>query len=209
MRRTLQTTEASLAWVVEKGVPVQIRGEWQGTLSPNADLHSWTTAQHDQLTLYSLRSHIDIENSDKPCDTGTPISTISKEFPKLSFSTVFPEYPAKTGRWAFSDAAIIQRGKDCRQWLKNRAEKVIAIVSHSGFLRVGVSHINYENADYRVFNFANDGSDVLVEWQLTRDNNGGMGRSGNKPIGHCAVTESEKGPGEVVEEKLSSGSLHS
>lgn len=32
MRRTLQTTEASLAWIIEKGVPVEVRGEWQGNL---------------------------------------------------------------------------------------------------------------------------------------------------------------------------------
>ena len=82
------------------------------------------------------------ENSDNPCDTGTAIATISKEFPTFDFSTVAPEYPAREGRWAFSEseAAITQRGLDCRQWLKAKPKKVIAVVTHSGFLRIGISH---------------------------------------------------------------------
>ena len=118
-----------------------------------------------------------LENSDKPCDTGTPIATISKDFPAFNFNTVSPEYPSKEGRWAFSEAAITQRGLDCRQWLKSRPEKVIAVVSHSGFLRLGISHTKYANADYRVFDFADDASDELVEWESTEHRGGGMGKS--------------------------------
>ena len=33
------------------------------------------------------------------------------------------------------------------------------------------------NADYRVFDFADDGSDELVEWKMTEEKGGGMGRS--------------------------------
>ncbi|KAI4134911.1 MAG: hypothetical protein LQ347_001119 [Umbilicaria vellea] len=118
-----------------------------------------------------------LENSDKPCDTGTPIAAISTEFPSFDFNTVSPEYPSKEGRWAFSVAAITQRGRDCRQWLKSRPEKVIAVVTHSGFLRLGVSHTKYANADYRVFDFADDTSDELVEWESTEHQGGGMGKS--------------------------------
>ncbi|MCJ1482325.1 hypothetical protein MMC06_002489 [Schaereria dolodes] len=144
MRRTLQTTQIGLQWLIQRGVPVQLRGEWQ-------------------------------ENSDKPCDTGTKCEIISKEFPSFNFNTVFPEYPMKTGKWAFTLSAVTQRGLDCRHWLKSRPEKVIAVVSHSGFLRVGVSHTNYSNADYRVFEFADDGSDNLIEWMMTEERGGGMG----------------------------------
>ena len=51
------------------------------------------------------------------------------------------------------------------------------MVSHSGFLRVGVSHRHYANADYRVFEFAEGLGDELVEWQFTEENGGGMGNS--------------------------------
>lgn len=118
-----------------------------------------------------------LENSDKPCDTGTKVSIISKDFPEFDFSTVSHDYPSKTGRWAFSQAAITQRGVDCRRWLKARPEEVIAVVSHSGFLRVGVSHRHYANADYRVFRFAENSADELIEWNLTGKNGGGMGYS--------------------------------
>ena len=99
------------------------------------------------------------------------------EFPHFNFQTVFAEYPQKTGRWAFSQTAIIQRGLHCRQWLHSRPEKVIAVVSHSGFLRVGVSHARYANADYRVFQFKEGSDNELVEWESTESRGGGMGRS--------------------------------
>lgn len=133
------------------------------------------------------------ENSDKPCDTGTPLSTIAAEFPGFSFDTVFPEYPSKRGRWAFSDEAIKIRGEDCRRWLRERTEKVIAVVSHSGFLRVGVSHVNYENGDYRIFEFLDCEGNKLVEWPLTRDNSGGMGWSGKEPISNSVLEGSQDG----------------
>jgi len=135
---------------------------------------------------------------------------LSKEFPAFDFSTVFPEYPTKEGRWAFSEAAIIQRGLDCLRWLKARPEKVIAIVSHSGFLRVAVSHAKYENADYRVFDFADDAIDELVEWKSTEEGGGGMGKSEKgrfyadstefpqEPMKE--VGEVQKAPQEVIEE---------
>lgn len=149
------------------------------------------------------------ENSDNPCDTGTPIRTIAEEFPDFSFDTVFPEYPSKSGRWAFTQEAIFQRAIDCRRWLKSRPEKVIAVVSHSAFLRLAVTNSQFANGDYRVFDFA-DNSDAykLVEWKLTAENRGGIGWSPKGPSQiqpsdfKTAVSqrESEKGESEVLEE---------
>ena len=149
MRRTLQTLQEGVGWLLDEGVPVQPRGEWQ-------------------------------ENSDKPCDTGTSTKILAQEYPTLDFSTVFPEYPSKEGRWEFSESAIIQRGMDCRRWLRARSEKVIIVISHSAFLRTAITPTRYENADYRVFDFAETG-DHLVQWSLTEDNGGGMGRSPKGP----------------------------
>ena len=147
MRRTLQTARIGLQWLIERGVPVQPRGEWQ-------------------------------ENSDSPCDTGTAITTIAREFPEFNFSAVFPEYPTKSGRWAFTQEAVLRRAIDCRRWLKSRPERVIAVVSHSAFLRLGVTHSQFSNADYRVFDFAgNSDTHELVESKSTEKNGGGMGRS--------------------------------
>lgn len=96
-------------------------------------------------------------------------------FPSVSFAAVDPVFPSKTGRYAFTPTAIASRGEDCRAWLRARPEKVIAVVSHSGFLRVGVCNRGFANADYRVFDFAED---HLVEWELTKNKGGGMSKSG-------------------------------
>jgi broad specificity phosphatase PhoE len=157
MRRTLETVQLGLGWLLEKQIPVQVRGEWQ-------------------------------ETSNSPCDTGTDIRVIEKEYPSFNFDTVFPEWPSKTGRWAFTQEAIEQRGRDCRNWLMNRPEKAIAVVSHSAFLRIGIVPMKWSNADYRIFDFAKGGSNELVEWSLTADNGGGMGRS---PLGFMYPTPSD------------------
>ena len=117
------------------------------------------------------------ENSDAPCDTGRSVDILRKEFPSFNFDHVGPEWPTKTGRIAFTREAVKQRAISCRQWLQARPEKVIAVVSHGAFLRIGISHRWYANADYRVFDFADDGGDELVEWKLTDDEGGAMGRS--------------------------------
>lgn len=145
MRRTLQTAQTALNWLIERGVPVQPRGEWQ-------------------------------ENSNAPCDTGTPVAQLAEDFPSIDFDTVFPEYPSKNGRWAYTPEAVAQRGRECRRWLKARPEKVIAVVSHSAFLRIGVSHTKFHTADYRVFSFE-DADDELIEWNFTVENEGGLGKS--------------------------------
>ena len=98
------------------------------------------------------------ENADKPCDTGSPISTMAAEFPAFDFSAVDPLYPDKTtdvatNPYAFTRTAILARGQKCLEMLYARPEKVIAVVSHSGFLRAAICHRRFANADWRVFDF--------------------------------------------------------
>lgn len=126
------------------------------------------------------------ENSTKPCGTGTDISAMKEEWPQFDWGTVDPEYPKKTGLYRFSRAGLTQRGICARKWLRSRPEKVIAVVSHAAFMRIGVSGKRYGNADFRVFDFA-DGDDQvggkLVEWELTKKS-GGLGKS---PHGSCLI----------------------
>lgn len=122
------------------------------------------------------------ENSAKPCDRGTEISVMEKEWPQFGWSAVDPVYPAKTGLYEYSKRGLTERGIAARKWLRERPEKVIAVVSHSGFLRVGVSYRKYQNADFRIFDFAEGEEDDvvggrLVEWELTEKNGGGLGKS--------------------------------
>lgn len=123
------------------------------------------------------------ENSSKPCDTGSDRSHISKLFPNVDFSTLDPKYPSKDldTPYAFTRTKVLARGNACLRNLYHRKEKVIAVVSHSGFLRTAVSHVKYANADYRVFDWregsTGSGSiSELIESPLTRGR-AGMGRS--------------------------------
>jgi hypothetical protein len=127
------------------------------------------------------------ENADKPCDTGTPLPSISQEFPQYDFSTVDPSFPDKTTNlsqnpYAFTQKAILARGQTCLKDLYSRPEKVIAVVSHSGFLRTAVCNRMFFNADWRVFEFdeemgKQEGKYVLKESEETEKKGGGMGRS--------------------------------
>ena len=136
------------------------------------------------------------ENSDMPCDQGSAIDMIAAEFPEFNFDTVSPEFPDKTGRWKFTEEAIRQRGIDCRKWLRSRPETVIAVVTHSAFLRIAISPTRFANADYRVFDFL-ENTDELKQWSLTEERGGGMGRS---PKGVPVILPTDFGLSEVSDE---------
>jgi broad specificity phosphatase PhoE len=128
---------------------------------------------------------------------------MSKEWPQFDWSTVDPDYPSKAGIYECSNDGLTNRGILAKEWLKNRPEKVIAVVSHSGFLRCAVSNRQYENADFRIFDFKADSLE-LVEWELTErpgeENGGGLGKS---PSGFYPMTSQDYIPkpvGEVVNE---------
>lgn len=89
-----------------------------------------------------------------------------------------PKYPSKDGIYAFTQTQVLRRGVVAKEWLKSRTEKVIAVVTHSAFLRTSVSNSRYANADYRIFGFKENGDGVeLVQWETTEKAGGGMGRS--------------------------------
>lgn len=121
------------------------------------------------------------ENSSKPCDTGTDLQTISQEFPQLDFSTVDKTYPNNSfgTPYAFQRSTTIARGLACLEKLYTRPEKVVAVVSHAGFLRTVICRRRFSNADYRVFCFARDanGRLELFEDDETEAKGGAMGRS--------------------------------
>lgn len=172
MRRTLETMTIGLDFLIKKGVPVL----------PDANWH---------------------ENADKPCDTGNTMEIIGKEFPQYDFSGVDPLYPDKTSNlstnpYAFTQKAIVARGQTCLKDLYNRPEKVIAVVSHSGFLRTAVCNRMFFNADWRVFEFDEEetkkqGRFVLKEAEETEKKGGGMGRS---DVGTFGIVEGDFPPEE-------------
>ena len=99
-------------------------------------------------------------------------------FPHVDFSLVEQDqiWPKKEGLYAYSYESLIERGRVARRWLKARPEKVIAVVGHDGFLRVGICGKKFGNADFRIFEFESgeDGLE-LIEWKSTEENGGGLG----------------------------------
>lgn len=125
----------------------------------------------------SARANSIAENANKPCDTGSPVSKIEKEYPDVNFTQIDNVYPSKSGRYAYTLAAIKQRGIDARKGLRSRPEEVIIVVTHSAFLRTAVAFKHFANADYRIFTFSEEPDSIeLLEEELT-DGKGGMGRS--------------------------------
>jgi hypothetical protein len=92
-------------------------------------------------------------------------------------------YPSKTGIYEYSRKAVLARGQAALQSLYGRPERLIAVVSHSAFLRTSVTNRRFANADYRIFEYEDvaveGGKDVfrLKESVETAEKGGGMGWS--------------------------------
>ncbi|GAB7354729.1 hypothetical protein MBLNU459_g5144t1 [Dothideomycetes sp. NU459] len=113
---------------------------------------------------------------------GSEVSRLIKLFPTIDFSTVDPAYPSKAADtpYVFTRSGVVDRGQACLRDLYQRKEKVVAVVTHSAFLRCAVCHCMFFNADYRIFDFVegtSPSSPEIIEWPLTAENGGGMGKS--------------------------------
>ena len=129
------------------------------------------------------------ENGTTACDTGRELTPdFTSRFPHVDFSHVDPVWPDKTSpagaRYAKTSEAIVERGRLCLEALHARKEKVVFVVSHSAFLRAGVTGSWYFNADYRIFEFQGDeldnGRRKIVQDESTVS--GGLGWSSTEQV---------------------------
>ncbi|TKA82808.1 hypothetical protein B0A55_01057 [Friedmanniomyces simplex] len=76
------------------------------------------------------------ETSDLPCDTGSGLDVLTKEFEgkPVDLSLVTPDWNSKRGKWDPRGPAIEARAKEARLWLMARPEKEIVLVTHGGLL---------------------------------------------------------------------------
>lgn len=205
MRRTCQTALIALDWLIEQGVPIQAHAGWQGEIfyrpihflllysihntrisslvRVDIIIYSLNTTHHRQRAAADM--HTLLENSSKPCDTGSDLESLKKEFPAIDFSHVDPVYPDKTSpagaHYAYTRKALLNRAQTCVRELDGRPEKAVVVISHSGFLRQAMTGCFWFNADYRVFDIKKNGDTkdnfVLEQWEQTAKSGGGMGWS--------------------------------
>ncbi|KAJ2903832.1 hypothetical protein MKZ38_009308 [Zalerion maritima] len=152
LTRTLQTTDIALGWLIKsKNVPVLLKPEWQ-------------------------------ETTDKPCDKGRPVADVKDDWPQFDFSTVLSDkyYPSKEGPYVYTQDALMARIAKCLKFLQRRNEKVVCVVSHSGFMR-RLSRRKYGNADFRVFEFNEDNEFVERDIGKAKNGTGGRGLSPSDP----------------------------
>ncbi|OAA39081.1 Histidine phosphatase superfamily, clade-1 [Metarhizium rileyi] len=159
MIRTLQTAALALDWLAAKDVVFEASANWQ-------------------------------ENSSDPCDVGTPLALLPP-FPHVTYKHLDPVWPDKVSpaatRYAHSRSAIIERGRLCLEDLYNRPEKLVFVVSHSGFLRLGCVGWWFFNSDYRIFHFeegiGRDGRRVVRQDESTTQGGLGLSCTRRVPLG--------------------------
>ncbi|KAK4119265.1 phosphoglycerate mutase-like protein [Parathielavia appendiculata] len=161
MKRTLETALLAFGELIDRGIPIVAHAGWQ-------------------------------ETSAKPCDVGSPLASLPPLFPQVDFSHVDPVFPDKTSPagafYRYSRQAVVHRGQTVLRELRDRPEKAVIVVSHSGFLKHAVTGHFYMNADYRIFDFVDghgdgalNGNDaVLRQWEETKK--GGMGWSWEETV---------------------------
>jgi len=76
------------------------------------------------------------ETTELPCDTGSDPIELANEFASdpIDFTLVHPDWnDKKKGKWAFEKEAITKRAREAREWLYQRPEKEIVVVTHGSY----------------------------------------------------------------------------
>ena len=107
---------------------------------------------------------------------------MSEEFPDVDFSTLDSVWPDKTSpagwQYAHTREDVLKRAKLCINDLYHRPESLLFVVTHLGFLRLGVVGWWFFNSDYRIFNFESQSEEPgfkLIQDEATL--RGGLGLS--------------------------------
>ncbi|KZT54588.1 phosphoglycerate mutase-like protein [Calocera cornea HHB12733] len=105
------------------------------------------------------------EINDLPCDTGSSASRLAELFPQLDFTGLPEDWNSKRGRWEPTEAALQERARNTRTWLREQPGENAVVVSHGDFLRYylaagpsGKPEDHWENAEGRLYQFR-DGHD--------------------------------------------------
>ncbi|EWG47656.1 hypothetical protein FVEG_07713 [Fusarium verticillioides 7600] len=136
LRRTLQTTLLGFSSQLERGLQIVALPEVQEVSAMN-------------------------------CDTGSDLAVIKEEFRQepVDFSLVEPGWQVKEGKWAPVVGSISERARAARQWLSERPESEIVVVTHGCFLHfftddwvnsVNPDGTDWANAEVRSYTISHD-----------------------------------------------------
>jgi len=101
-----------------------------------------------------------------PSDIGSPREELEAdpEFSGLDFSLLTPDWCSKEGFYAPIEAALRERARWVRRWLREREEREIVVVAHGDILRYITDGKNswqpWANTEVREYTFRTDDEDA-------------------------------------------------
>ena len=80
---------------------------------------------------------------------------MKEEWPQFDWHDVEedPLYPEKKGIYRSTEEAYLERAAFAKQWMFERPEDYIIVMTHSGFLKRAVGGPRLENVEYKLFDF--------------------------------------------------------
>ncbi|KAJ5334589.1 hypothetical protein N7452_006992 [Penicillium brevicompactum] len=135
------------------------------------------------------------EASDFPCDIGSDVANLRKEFEESSVSIDFDFIPEnwnqkQTGRYHPGREAVSARAREARLWLKARPEKEIVVVAHGGLMHFlngdwedccKNEATGWDNAEYRTYEFDTARIDEDLPMLETPESRLRRGKTGPQP----------------------------
>lgn len=136
------------------------------------------------------------ETSSLPCDTGTDAERLKQEMDgkPVDLSLVQDGWNSKSGRWASTGAAIEERARQARLWLKSRTEKEIVVVTHGGLLH----YLTEDWTESGIFDGKNNSSLVSARFALTDPVGTGWANTEFRSY-HFAEAEEDDGDASMTE----------
>ncbi|TCD69186.1 hypothetical protein EIP91_008482 [Steccherinum ochraceum] len=157
--RLNEDTKNNIQQTAELLVSSPLRRTMSTTLVGYPDLFKRLIAQHKVILRPELQ-----ECNAHPCDVGSPRETLEAD-PEyggkgLDFSTLTPDWTSKQGKYAVTVAALQERARENRKWLRERPEQEIVVVAHGDLLRYVTdgysSDSEWANTEVREYTFEVD-----------------------------------------------------